>query len=192
VRIVAGAWRGRRLAAPPGTATRPTADRVRQALFDMLLHAPWGGSLEQARVLDAFAGTGALGLEALSRGAAHATFVEHDRTALAALRRNVAACGAADRASVLVGDATRLPPGEPFSLIFLDPPYGQGLVEAALAALARARRIAPGALVVAEAGRDEPLPPAGDLLAERAHGAAKIVIWRLKEAPSLSADDDAP
>jgi 16S rRNA (guanine966-N2)-methyltransferase len=193
VRIVAGAWRGRRLAAPPGTATRPTADKVRQALFDMLLHAPWGGrgTVAGARVLDAFAGTGALGLEALSRGAAHATFVEHGRAALAALRANVAACGAADRASVLAGDVTRLPPGEPFSLIFLDPPYGQGLVEAALAALARARRIAPGALVVAEAGRDETLPAAGDLLAERAHGGAKIVIWRLKEEPGAPPLDPA-
>jgi 16S rRNA (guanine966-N2)-methyltransferase len=181
MRIVAGAWRGRRLVAPPGTATRPTADRVRQALFDMLLHAPWGGrgTLEQARVLDAFAGTGALGLEALSRGAAHATFVEHDRAALAALRANIAACGADDRASVLPGDATRLPPGAPFSLIFLDPPYGQGLVEAALAALARNGRLAPGALAVAELGRREPLTPAGEALAERTHGAARLVVWRL-------------
>ena len=81
MRIVAGAWRGRSLAAPPGAATRPTADRVRQALFDMLMHAPWAGpdAVRGARVLDAFAGTGAMGLEALSRGAAHATFLENDR-----------------------------------------------------------------------------------------------------------------
>ena len=93
MRIVAGQWRGRTLAAPAGAATRPTADRVRQALFDMLLHAPWGGRdrVEGAAVLDAFAGTGALGLEALSRGAATATFIERDRAALAALRANIAA-----------------------------------------------------------------------------------------------------
>ena len=94
MRIVAGAWRGRTLVAPPGAATRPTADRVRQALFDMLLHAPWAGrdAIEGAVVLDAFAGTGALGLEALSRGAARAVFIERDRAALAALRANIAAC----------------------------------------------------------------------------------------------------
>src|SRR5579872_4843228 len=91
MRIVAGTWRGRTLVAPPGSATRPTADRVRQALFDMILHAPWGGrdAIANVRVLDVFAGTGALGLEALSRGAAHATFIEQDRPALAALRTNV-------------------------------------------------------------------------------------------------------
>ena len=99
MRIVAGAWRGRALQAPPGDTTRPTADRVRQALFDMLLHAPWGGrdAVEGARVLDVFAGTGALGLEALSRGAAFATFIEQDRAALAALRANIATLGAAGR-----------------------------------------------------------------------------------------------
>ena len=99
MRIVAGAWRGRALQAPPGDTTRPTADRVRQALFDMLLHAPWGGrdAVEGARVLDVFAGTGALGLEALSRGAAFATFIEQDRAALAALRANIATLRAAGR-----------------------------------------------------------------------------------------------
>src|SRR6202051_1663883 len=99
MRIVAGAWRGRSLAAPPGTATRPTADRVRQALFDMLMHAPWAGRsvVEDALVLDAFAGTGALGLEALSRGAAKAVFVERAQGALLALRANIAAFRAGDR-----------------------------------------------------------------------------------------------
>src|SRR5271165_7315288 len=107
LRIVAGAWRGRVLQAPPGDTTRPTADRVRQALFDMLLHAPWGGhdAIEGAHVLDVFAGTGALGLEALSRGAAFATFIEQDRAALAALHANIATLRAADRTAVLAGDA---------------------------------------------------------------------------------------
>ena len=103
MRIVAGAWRGRTLSVPAGQTTRPTADLVRQALFDMLMHAPWGGRalLEDAQVLDGFAGTGALGLEALSRGAAHVTFVEKDRAALAALRANIAACRAAERCAVV-------------------------------------------------------------------------------------------
>ena len=96
MRIVAGQWRGRNLIAPIGIHTRPTADRVRQALFDMLLHAPWGGrdAVEGAQVLDAFAGTGALGLEALSRGASSCVFFEQDRNALAALKANVQACRA--------------------------------------------------------------------------------------------------
>src|SRR5215469_740010 len=115
MRIVAGTWRGRGLTAPPGTETRPTADRVRQALFDMLLHAPWGGrdAVEGAQVLDVFAGTGALGLEALSRGAAHAIFIEHDGAALAALRANIAALGAGGRCAVLPADALAAPPGRP-------------------------------------------------------------------------------
>jgi len=181
VRIVAGAWRGLSLASPPGAATRPTADRVRQALFDMLLHAPWGGRdlLEEAEVLDAFAGTGALGLEALSRGAAHATFLERDRTALAVLGANIERCRAGTRATVLAADATRPPPGRPCSLVFLDPPYRQSLVAAALAALAGAGWIAPQAVVVAETAREEAIALPATLLAERAHGAAGLSVWRL-------------
>jgi 16S rRNA (guanine966-N2)-methyltransferase len=187
MRIVAGAWRGHTLLAPPGTATRPTADRLRQALFDMLLHAPWAGraSIEGAAVLDAFAGTGALGLEALSRGAARAVLIERDRTALAALRANIAACKAEARCTVLPADATRPPPGQPCALAFLDPPYGQALVPAALAALAAAGWLAPGALLVAETGRDEPPPwPRETLLAERAHGAARLSFCRWPPPPT--------
>jgi 16S rRNA (guanine966-N2)-methyltransferase len=178
VRIVAGRWRGRALNAPPGTDTRPTAERVRQALFDMLLHAPWGGraAVEGAVVLDAFAGTGALGLEALSRGAAKGFFIERDKAALAALRANIAACGAA--ATVIVGDATRPPRGEACGLVFLDPPYGRGLGETAFAALDAAGWIGPGAVVVLEAGRDEAMVLPGEMLAERAHGAARLTVWR--------------
>lgn len=181
MRIVAGAWRGRALIAPAGQATRPTADRVRQALFDMLMHAPWGGRgvLEGARVLDAFAGTGALGLEALSRGAAFATFIEQDRAALEALRRNVAACRAQARCMVLPVDVLAAPAGEACGLVFLDPPYGQDLVPRALARLQRMGWIAPGALVVAETRRDEALPELGDVLAERVHGAARLSVLRL-------------
>lgn len=179
MRIVAGIWRGRTLLAPPGTATRPTADRVRQALFDMLLHAPWGGRelIEDAHVLDVFAGTGAFGLEALSRGAAHATFIEHDRAALAALRANITACGAEARCTILALNALAAPPGDAAALAFLDPPYRSGLIQPTLAHLRATGRIAPGSVVIAETARDEP-PPASDLLAERAHGAARISVWR--------------
>ena len=180
MRIVGGDWRGRRLVAPPGQATRPTADRVRQALFDMLLHAPWGGraTIEGATVLDAFAGTGALGLEALSRGAGHATFVEHDHAARAALGANIAHCRAAERSTVLAEDVLRIRAGMPFTLVFFDPPYGRDLVAPAVARLRAIERIRPGALIVAETGPDdEPLQPI-EVLAERRHGAAKLTIWR--------------
>src|SRR4051812_47432139 len=115
MRIVGGDWRGKRLVAPPGQGTRPTADRVRQALFDMIMHAGWGGRglLEGATVLDVFAGTGALGLEALSRGAARATFIESDAVALCALRSNIAACKAGSRSEVLATDALTTLPGSP-------------------------------------------------------------------------------
>ncbi len=179
MRIVGGAWRGRTLIAPAGATTRPTAERARQALFDMLMHAPWAGrdSVVGATVLDAFAGTGALGLEALSRGAARATFVERDRAALTALRANIAACGA--DAVVLPGDATALPPGTPCSLVFLDPPYGHDLVPRALRSARERGWLAPAALVVAEFGRDETVPDLGaEVLAERTHGAARLVILR--------------
>ena len=180
MRIVAGAWRGRTLIAPAGQTTRPTADRVRQALFDMLLHASWGGRdvVEGARVLDAFAGTGAFGLEALSRGAAHATFMEHDRAALAALRANVAACRAGERATVLAADVLTAPAGAPCGLVFLDPPYGRGLVARTVDRLQATGWIASEALVLAETGRDEMLPEMGTLLAERTHGAARLSVWK--------------
>ncbi|MGA9866124.1 MAG: 16S rRNA (guanine(966)-N(2))-methyltransferase RsmD [Acetobacteraceae bacterium] len=179
MRIIAGAWRGRALIAPSGETIRPTADRVRQALFDMLLHAPWGGRevVEGAQVLDAFAGTGALGLEALSRGAAHATFMERDHAALTALRANLAAVRAEDRTRIIAGDALAPPrAASACALVFLDPPYGQGLVPRALTALAAAGWIAPDALVVAETARDE-AAPAPSPLAERTHGAARLTIW---------------
>ena len=180
MRIVAGAWRGRPLAAPPGEATRPSADRLRQSLFDRLAHAPWAaGALRGSRVLDAFAGTGALGLEALSRGAAHATFLETARPALDALRRNVTALGAADRAAILPRDARSPPPGTPCDLLFLDPPYHAGLAAPALTALQRAGWLAPGALVILETAQDEPPPGWGDPVDRFTAGAGTVTIWRL-------------
>jgi 16S rRNA (guanine966-N2)-methyltransferase len=195
MRIVAGAWRGRAVRAPPGDTTRPTADRVRQAVFDMLLHAPWGGrdAIEGARVLDVFAGTGALGLEALSRGAGFVTFIEQDRAALATLRANIAALHTEDRSAVLAGDALAVgrlaetpltaSGGLPSALVFLDPPYGADLVRRAVAHLTALGWIAPGALMVAETARAEP-PVRGEVLAERAHGAARITIWRAPDSDS--------
>ena len=126
MRIVAGAYRGRRISTPKGTATRPTTDRVREALFSAL-SSRLGADLGAPRVLDPFAGSGALGLEALSRGATQVTFVERDRRALQALNANIASLGAEDRVHVLPWDvfslATRALPGGPFALLLLDPPY---------------------------------------------------------------------
>jgi 16S rRNA (guanine966-N2)-methyltransferase len=181
LRIIAGAWKGRALQAPPGTATRPTADRVRQSLFDSLMHAPWArGVLPEATVLDAFAGTGALGLEALSRGAARAVFFEQDRGALAALRANIAACKAADRATVLARDVLRPGrcPGPPVALAFFDPPYGQGLVQRSVNVLRSEGWLSATSLLVAEAGRLETVVETSSLLAHSVHGAAQLMVWR--------------
>ncbi len=183
MRIVAGAWRGRTIEAPRSHTTRPTADRVRQALFDMLIHAPWADPIEECTVLDAFAGSGALGLEALSRGAARAVFFETDRNALDTLRTNIDTLGAASRTLVIAADATRPlhPPATQggCNLVFLDPPYGQSLIERSLEKLRTTGWIAPEALVVAETAQDDPSPIAHErLLAERRHGAARLSIWR--------------
>jgi 16S rRNA (guanine966-N2)-methyltransferase len=145
----------------------------------MLMHAPWAGRsvIENASVLDAFAGTGALGLEALSRGAARAVFVERSRPALTALRANIAACRADDRCEVLPIDVLSVPAGKRTDIVFLDPPYGQDLVSRALTRLRSVGRVAPGSLIVAETGRDEPALDV-EPLAERMHGAARLTIWR--------------
>ncbi len=174
-RIIAGAFKGRKLAAPPGLETRPTNARARQAVFDILAHAPWC-ELRGVKVLDVFAGTGAYGLEALSRGAASAVFFEQAPAALAALRANIAACRA--EARVVAGDVLAPPQGTPHDLVFLDPPYGKDLVPKALAVLQARGWIAPGAVIVAELGPDDVLDTP-DLLTERAHGKARVKIWRV-------------
>jgi len=176
MRIIAGAWRGRPLLAPPGEATRPTSDRAREALFSMLQSRL--GSFEGLRAADLFAGTGALGLEALSRGAAHCTFVETDRAALDTIRRNAAALGAGERADIRAQDATRLA-GGPWHLVFLDPPYRSGLGAAAIASLAASGALAPGALLSLETARDELLHPGAlETLAERSYGKARLRLLR--------------
>jgi 16S rRNA (guanine966-N2)-methyltransferase len=184
MRIVAGRHRGRRLLAPPGEKVRPTSDRAREALFNILSHgalAADGIPFADAAVLDAFAGTGALGLEALSRGAAKAVFIEHNREALAILRKNIEALGEGARGLIVPGDATR--PGRANSacaVAFLDPPYRSGLAGPALAALAAAEWLAPDALAVIElAAREHFSPPAGfTLLDERVYGVARLVFLR--------------
>ncbi|MBU6449741.1 MAG: 16S rRNA (guanine(966)-N(2))-methyltransferase RsmD [Rhodospirillales bacterium] len=175
MRIIAGRWKGRVLAAPTGQATRPTNIRARQAVFDILAHAPWC-ELQGAKVLDVFAGTGAYGLEALSRGAASASFIELAIPALAVLKTNITVCKA-DAARIVPADALRPPEGAAHDLVFLDPPYGQALVAPSLAALAAKGWIAPGAVIVAELGPGEALDVA-EPLAERAHGKARLKIWR--------------
>ena len=181
MRIVAGTLRGRTLLSA-ASATRPTADRVRQALFDMLRHADWAGDALEGRVLDAFAGTGALGLEALSRGAPQAVFLDNDRAALACVAANVAACRMQAACLTIAGDATRPPAARAgwgqAGLVFLDPPYGRSLVAPALDALRAAGWVAADALVVAEVAAEESAPTARPLLAERRHGAARLCIWR--------------
>ena len=183
MRIIAGAWRGRRLDAPPGTRTRPTAERARQALFDMITHAPWSHDtppLDDIVVLDAFAGTGALGLEALSRGAARAVFMENDRAAVRKLAANLEHCGAGDRAQVLACDVLRPPRSScPAAYVFLDAPYGQDLTARATEALRDAGWIVGGTIMVAETGRDEAVALAGEMLADRTYGVARFRIYRL-------------
>jgi 16S rRNA (guanine966-N2)-methyltransferase len=179
-RIIAGAWKGKNLVAPAGALTRPTSGRARQAAFDILMHAPWAGAafMHAARVLDVFAGTGAYGLEALSRGAVTATFFETGRDAVAALSRNIAACGVADRTRVMAKDALKPPLGHAHDLVFLDPPYGQNAVPLALAALVAAGWVAPGAVVVAEFGPADAVPDGVNILTERVHGKARLAFWR--------------
>jgi len=184
MRIVGGRHRGRRLLAPPGEAVRPTSDRAREALFNILSHGKYataGPPFAGARVLDAFAGTAAVGLEALSRGASAAVFIERDPAALDALRRNIASLGEAGRASVLAIDATQPPrSAEPCALAFLDPPYQSGLAAPALAALAEAGWLGRLALAVVElAAREAFAAPAGfSLIEERVYGAARLVFLR--------------
>lgn len=155
MRIVGGQHRGVALEAPKGDRTRPTTDRLRESLFNILTHR-YGDRLEGARVLDLFAGTGALGLEALSRGAAFALFVETAADARAVIRRNIDALGAVGRTRVWRRDAAKPGPCPvaPFDLVFADPPYGRGLGEAALAAVAAEGWVKHGALAILEERSD--------------------------------------
>lgn len=178
MRIIAGAWRGRPLLSPAGRATRPTSDRAREGLFSML--ASRIGSFEGLQVADLFAGTGALGLEALSRGAAHCLFVERDRAAIDALRRNVDRLGAGARCELCAAGVEQAPrPVQPLDLVFLDPPYRLGLAAAALARIADPAWLAPGAWLSVElSGEDIALPESLALEADRRFGKARILLLR--------------
>ena len=175
MRIIAGAWRGRAIDAPPGQSTRPTADRVRETLFSML--ASRLGSFEDLRVADLFAGSGALGLEALSRGAASATFVEKDAKAAAVIRRNAEKLGASAR--VMGGSALALPRSEPFDLILADPPYGEGAGTAVRQAVEDAGWLAPGGWISIETSRGDAIDPGSFAIeATRDVGRARITLLR--------------
>ncbi len=186
MRIVAGKLRGRRLIAPPDQRIRPSSDRLREALFNILNNydGPDGRGLPAgAVVIDAFAGTGALGLEALSRGARQVFFVERERAALTLIERNLSALGVGDAAQVISRDARR--PGaapEPADLLLLDPPYGENLGPPALTAFAAHNWLRPGALCVLETAKKDPVPvqPGFDMIDTRNYGRAKLTFLRFE------------
>jgi 16S rRNA (guanine966-N2)-methyltransferase len=182
VRVVGGRLKGRSLASPSSREIRPTADRLREALFNILVHA-YDDPMEGARVLDLFAGTGALGIEAISRGAKFALFVDNGAQARALLRSNVEALGLGGVTKVFRRDATNLGPAhplEPFSLAFLDPPYGKGFAEKALASLRDGGWLSPRALLVVEEAKAAALAaPAGfEELERRAYDDTEFVFLR--------------
>ncbi|MDB5698667.1 MAG: rsmD [Alphaproteobacteria bacterium] len=178
MRIIAGEWRGRPLSAPEGRDTRPTSDRAREGLFSILVSRL--GSFEGLHAADLFAGTGALGLEALSRGAAHCLFVEKERGAIAALQRNIAAFGAGDRTHIQSQSVEYAnPPARPCDLVFLDPPYKSGLGEMALKRICNAGWVATGGLVSIESdGTPLEAPPGFTIEAERRFGKAYLTLFR--------------
>lgn len=177
MRIIAGEWRGRQIEAPPGAATRPTGDRVRETLFSMLTSRL--GSFEDLRVADLFAGSGALGLEALSRGAESAAFVDSDAGAAAAIRRNAQKLGAGERVRIIAGSALALPRSEPFDLIFADPPYAAGSGTAAVRSVTSTDWLAPGGWLSVETSRGEVVDP-GELALDDARdvGRARLTLLR--------------
>jgi 16S rRNA (guanine966-N2)-methyltransferase len=177
VRIIAGEWRGRRLQAPPGQGTRPTADRTRETLFSML--ASRIGSFEGLRVADLYAGSGALGLEALSRGAAHATFVENDPAAVKVIRANASALGALDRVDIRPLSAATLAPMQPFDLVFADPPYAPGSGSLVVGSVRDAGWLAPGGWLAIETAKQEAVDPGPWTVdAERQVGRARLTLIR--------------
>jgi 16S rRNA (guanine966-N2)-methyltransferase len=192
VRIVAGRFKGKPLTTPEGEGTRPTSDRARQAVFNILEHAAWSPGLQGLRVIDLFAGSGALGVEALSRGAAFCLFVETDDAARGAIRENLETMtpdGALFGATrVHRRDATDLgvrpgSAGALFDLVFLDPPYRKGLGERALSGLLDGGWLAPGAIAVWEEAAEQAVSPpdAYELLDDRTYGAACVRFLRLRD-----------
>lgn len=181
MRVISGEWRGRKLVAPKGEATRPTADRTRETLFSMLTSRL--GSFEDLRVADLFAGSGALGLEALSRGAAHCLFVEQERDALDAIRANVSALGARERVMVESGSVMSLRAArEPLDLILLDPPYDTGAGEVALDRLLRLGWVGDATWIALETGAKEESEVRGlEVESSRKVGKARLTLMRLAQ-----------
>jgi len=176
MRIIAGEWRGRPLEAPPGRATRPTADRVRETLFSML--ASRIGAFDDLRVADLFAGSGALGFEALSRGAAHATFVESDPAAVGAIRRNADTLGAVNRIRIVSGSALFLDRSGPFDLLFADPPYAPTAGSDIVRAVIHSDWLAPGGWMSVETGGDDVEPNGLEVDVVRDVGRARLTFLR--------------
>jgi 16S rRNA (guanine966-N2)-methyltransferase len=182
MRITGGKFGGRALGAPRDARVRPTSDKVRQAIFNILLHNDFGTALEGARAADLFAGTGALGIEALSHGASFCLFVDDSAESRALIRENVEALQLTGASKIWRRDATKLGPmvagaGGPFDLLFLDPPYRKGLIALALASLRDGGWLADGALLVAEIAEDEDIPPTDGFhrLDERVYGDTRVV-----------------
>lgn len=186
MRIVAGQFKGRPIQAPKSDATRPTSDRARESMFNMIAHADWAPDLEGARVMDLFAGSGALGLEALSRGASFCLFVETAHAARGAIRENIEKLGLFGATRLHRRSAVQLGEkpaglGAPFDMAFLDPPYHKDLIAPCIGALVEGNWLTDGALIIAETASDEALDVAGwSLIADRTSGAAKF--WFLKRA----------
>ena len=194
MRIVGGKFKGRPLAAPKGRSTRPTSDRAREAMFNVLAHAEWAPAIDGARVIDLFVGSGGLGLEAMSRGAAFCLFVETEAAARGAIRDNIDALQLFGHTRLHRRDATALGEkpsnlGAPFDIAFLDPPYGKGLGENALARLVEGGWLSAEAIAVLEVGADEtPEAPGWNIAAEKLYGAAKVLfLERITDAPTLDA-----
>ncbi|EGF89546.1 RNA methyltransferase, RsmD family [Asticcacaulis biprosthecium C19] len=187
MRVVGGEFKGRSLATPDGRNTRPTSDRAREAIFNVLAHADWAPDFDGARVMDVFAGSGALGFEALSRGATFCLFIETDEGARGAIRDNVEAFGLFGTTRVHRRDATQLgvrpgPKSEAFDLVFLDPPYHKGLGEKALEGLVSGNWLSENAIIVFERGSDEDDFVTGvwEIINTKTYGAAQVLFIKQK------------
>lgn len=183
MRIIAGQFKGRKLHPPEGSAIRPTSDRTRESIFNLLMHGAYGGeNIIGCHVLDLCCGTGALGLEAISRGARLVTFIDKDTTAIALAKKNALHCGVSQQCFFVQSDAANLPPArEPVNLVLMDAPYATPLIAPAFASLMRGGWLAPDALIVAEQERHASVPvlEGAELIDERQYGKPKVLIYRV-------------
>ncbi|MES2984241.1 MAG: 16S rRNA (guanine(966)-N(2))-methyltransferase RsmD [Pseudomonadota bacterium] len=183
MRIIAGQFKGRKLLPPEGTDIRPTSDRTRESIFNLLMHGRYAGeAILGQHVLDICCGTGAMGLEALSRGARLATFIDQDKRSLELAKHNALNCRVTQFSFFLHSDAARLPPArEPAALVLIDAPYAKPLLAPAYDTLVRGGWLLPGALIVAEQERNAPVPTlaGAELIDEREYGKPKVLVYRL-------------